>query len=553
MPGGPNTRGAGADGTFVKGRRIDRYEIRGLIGQGGMGAVYRAVDTKLGRTVALKTVVAHRRAAMNEEVRQRFMREALAASKVDHRNVVHVLDFGFTEDGTPFIVMEYLRGDDLGARLRDSQQPLAVEFVADVMLGVCAALHACHGAGIIHRDLKPANIFLVETDTGHEVKVLDFGVSKAPLAGDLTEEGQILGTPQYLSPEQIEGRTVPESDQYALGMVLYVCLTKRLPYEDHQNLSLLKAIELGKFQPPRAHRPELPETLEAIILQALRIAPSERFASVHALGQRLWAFASARGREQWKNYYFSATPSRPAKESTIGIPLVAELARGTLKGPAGVPSPALASTERPAMPARGTPPAIAPTEAMVATPGYGSSSKPPVVGPQAFVSTKLALPQPPDDAGSLMDVTGESQLGDRSEAGGRALRRAAIGLLGVGALATLGFFVYRGKPGGGAGSETPSAITPQPAATASPAPPPPPPPRAPEPVAPAPSPPPTPPAASRAAPAPKPAPPARAADVDKSLLAKNKKDPAPKLPAAATPTKPKSGVEYTSDGVPIMP
>src|SRR6266540_241992 len=449
MPGGPNTRGAGADGTFVKGRRIDRYEIRGLIGQGGMGAVYRAVDTKLGRTVALKTVVAHRRAAMNDEVRQRFMREALAASKVDHRNVVRVLDFGFAEDGTPFIVMEYLRGDDLGARLRDNEQPLAVEFVADVMLGVCAALHACHGAGIIHRDLKPANIFLVETDTGHEVKVLDFGVSKAPLAGDLTEEGQILGTPQYLSPEQIEGRTVPESDQYALGMVVYVCLTKRLPYEDHQNLSLLKAIELGKFQPPRAHRPELPETLEAIILQALRIAPGERFASVHALGQRLWAFASARGREQWKNYYFSATPSRPAKESTLGIPLVAELARGTLKGPGGVPSPALASTERPATPARVTPPAIAPTEAVVATPGYGSSSKPPVVGPQAFVSTKLARPQPPDDAGSLMDVTGESQLGDRSEAGGRALRRAVVGLLGAGALAALGFFVYRGKPAAG--------------------------------------------------------------------------------------------------------
>src|SRR5687768_13054497 len=106
---GQRTPGFGADGMLAKGTRVDRYEIREAIGQGGMGAVYRAVDTKLGRTVALKTVVAHRRAAMNEEVRQRFMREALAASKVDHRNVVQVLDFGFMGDGSPFIVMEYLR------------------------------------------------------------------------------------------------------------------------------------------------------------------------------------------------------------------------------------------------------------------------------------------------------------------------------------------------------------------------------------------------------------------------------------------------------------
>ena len=108
-----------SDGGLAKGRRFDRYEIREQIGQGGMGAVYRAVDSKLGRTVALKTVVAqHAGAQMTEEVRQRFLREALAISKVDHRNVVQVLDFGFTDDGTPFLVMEFLRGRDLGTLLK---------------------------------------------------------------------------------------------------------------------------------------------------------------------------------------------------------------------------------------------------------------------------------------------------------------------------------------------------------------------------------------------------------------------------------------------------
>ena len=236
----------GSEDLFVKGQRIDRYEIREHIGQGGMGAVYRAVDTKLGRTVALKTVVAHRRGdRLTEEIRERFMREALAASRVDHRNVVQVLDFGFAEDGTPYMVMEYLRGRSLSELLKGTKEPLALDYVADVMLSVCAALRACHHVGIIHRDLKPANIFLCDTDTGWEVKVLDFGISKAPAADELTQEGQIIGTPQYLSPEQIEGTVGPESDQYAIGVLMYVCFTQRLPFAGYQSVSLLRAISEG--------------------------------------------------------------------------------------------------------------------------------------------------------------------------------------------------------------------------------------------------------------------------------------------------------------------
>jgi eukaryotic-like serine/threonine-protein kinase len=352
----------------IKGRRIDRYDLHELIGEGGMGAVYRAVDSRLGRTVALKTVVPHRSGAgLSDELRQRFMREALAASKVEHRNVVQVLDFGVAGDGTPYLVMEYLRGQDLGVLLKKSREPLAIEYVADVMLGVCAALRACHQLGIVHRDLKPSNIFLADTDTGHEIKVLDFGVSKAPMAGNLTQEGQILGTPQYLSPEQVNGKVGPESDQYALGVLLYVCLTKRLPFEEHQNLSLLRAIEVGRFLGPRAHRPEIPEALEVIILRAMHADADARFESVHALGQRLWEFASGRGQVEWKNYYFHSPPvALPANDTLRGIP----------------PGPAVT-----------TPPG---TRAPKAPPGAteifakSESGPPPQAGPQFFVSTKLA-------------------------------------------------------------------------------------------------------------------------------------------------------------------
>ena len=356
----------------LKRRRIDRYELHELVGEGGMGAVYRAVDSRLGRTVAVKTVVAHRsNEGLAHELRQRFMREALAASRVEHRNVVQVIDFGVTEDGTPYLVMEYLRGRDLGELLRKAKDPLAIDYVADVMLCVCAALRACHQQGVVHRDLKPSNIFLADTDTGPEIKVLDFGVSKAPNAGDLTQEGQILGTPQYLSPEQVNGKVGPASDQYALGVLLYVCLTKKLPFEDHQNLSLLRAIEIGRFRGPRAHRPEIPPELEAIILRAMHADPARRFESVHALGQALWKFASGRGQVEWKNYYFQTPPMAADGGTAKGIPF-APAGEGD-----GIPVP------RPIEPT-----ALLQDAADAGARSTGSAS------PQLFISTKLAKPTP---------------------------------------------------------------------------------------------------------------------------------------------------------------
>jgi serine/threonine protein kinase len=336
-----------------KGDRVDHFEIRELIGEGGMGAIYRAVDTRLGRVVAFKIVRGGEfTASFSEMVRQRFLREALAMSRVEHRNIVRILDFGFS-GVTPYLAMEYLRGRDLGKLIQATEGFLPVPEVIDLMLSVCAAIRACHDAGIIHRDLKPSNIFLCDSDNGFDVKVLDFGISKAPLLdGDLTKDGQIVGTPQFLAPEQLTGRSLPQTDQYAIGVVLYECLTKSLPYQSHAILGLLRAIDEGDFTPPTALRGDIPKELEAVILRAMRPLPEDRFPSVHALGRALWPFASPHAHERWRAYFSDERRPEPADASIHGMPLIEALVRGLPAPPgpaaaAAAPRPALGIAERP--------------------------------------------------------------------------------------------------------------------------------------------------------------------------------------------------------------
>jgi len=434
-----------AEDLFVKGQRIDRYEIREHIGQGGMGTVYRAVDTKLGRIVALKTVVAHKRGdKLTEEIRERFMREALAASRVDHRNVVQVLDFGFADHGTPYMVMEYLRGRSLSAILKSASAPLAIDYVADVLLSVCAALRACHHVGIIHRDLKPANIYLCDTDTGWEVKVLDFGISKAPTADELTQDGQIIGTPQYLSPEQIEGTVGNESDQYALGVLLYVCLTQRLPYANFHGVRLLRAISEGKFDPPAVSG-----ALEAIVLRAMHVEPRQRFDSIHALGQRLWDFASPSGQTQWKTFYFHtpAAAQPPKPETMTNAPQLRELGRDKAAPSFGAAAPSPAAPRvSPARDASASASASAEKPRADSTASLDAVSalartepQPSTIGPSNFAVTKTAAASGMGEPTSLShsDIAGESALSDARDTGSRqrarrlARWRVAIAVAGV--------------------------------------------------------------------------------------------------------------------------
>jgi serine/threonine protein kinase len=301
-------------------RQIGRYELDAVIGEGGMGSVYKGLDTKTGRTVAVKVVNVPSDERAAEKLRLRFMREVRAVSRIGHPNVVQVHDYGFSDDNTPYLVMEMLVGTDLGKILRSSRSALPTPYVADVILEVCAAVRACHAASIVHRDLKPGNIFLAKTDAGPgwQVKVLDFGIAKAPFGDNLTNLGQIVGTLQYVSPEQVDGTAGPESDQYGIGVILYACLTKRLPFGGLKDVALLKAITRGEFPTPRSCRPELPEALEAIILRAMSVAPSDRFESVYALGQQLWPFASRLGHRSWERFY-TAAAAAPAMDTTAEI------------------------------------------------------------------------------------------------------------------------------------------------------------------------------------------------------------------------------------------
>jgi eukaryotic-like serine/threonine-protein kinase len=283
---------------------LGQYRIVRTLGSGGMGAVYEAAHTESGKAVALKVLAAD--LASDSRYRARFLREAASASKIDHPNVVKVIDYG-ADQRAPFIVMQLLRGEDLGRRLNRSIAGLSLTEAVDTMLGICAGVFAAHQVGVVHRDLKPTNIFLARL-AGDELspKVLDFGISKiqdAELSASLTDPGAILGTTPYLSSEQVEGEEVDaRADQYALGVVLYESLTGRRPYESENQHVLMRSIREGIFPPPSRLRSDLPSDLEAVILRALARQRVDRFPDVRALAAALFPFGSVKARARWADF-----------------------------------------------------------------------------------------------------------------------------------------------------------------------------------------------------------------------------------------------------------
>jgi eukaryotic-like serine/threonine-protein kinase len=273
-------------GVVVQGKyRIDR-----VLGAGGMGTVVAATHLGLRHPVAIKLLAAE--VAHEPEVLARFLREAQAAARLTGEHVARVLDVGALDDGTPFLVMEYLDGLDLGALIaRRGRLPAGQ--VVDYALQACAALAEAHAAGVVHRDIKPANLFVTERADGTPlVKVLDFGISKLIAAGDVgvTRTRAILGTPAYMSPEQmrssrdVDGR----ADLWALGVVLFECLAGRRPFDadTFSGLCLQAAIE-----PTPRLGVALPSGLERIVDRCLEKAADARFASAAALAAALAPFA----------------------------------------------------------------------------------------------------------------------------------------------------------------------------------------------------------------------------------------------------------------------
>ncbi|CAN5612328.1 hypothetical protein BH23PLA1_BH23PLA1_38660 [soil metagenome] len=255
------------------GTMFGRYRIDKMLGEGGMGAVYLAFDTELDRKVALK--VPHFSAHENPEVIQRFRREAKAAAGFHHPNLCPVHDVGQI-DGKHFLTMPYIEGETLSSLLKEG--PLPEQRAAEVIRILALALQRAHEKGVIHRDLKPSNI-MVGLDGG--LVVMDFGLARRGLAEDSlkTKAGELLGTPAYMAPEQVDGDVEaigPATDVYALGVILYQLLTNRLPFVGRTAMSVLVQIQTATPPRPSELRPGLDRRLEAICLKAMARNPEDR-------------------------------------------------------------------------------------------------------------------------------------------------------------------------------------------------------------------------------------------------------------------------------------
>jgi serine/threonine protein kinase len=276
------------------GSSFARYQIVRCIGVGGMGAVFEATHALLRKRVALKAM--HTSLGRSEASRARFLREAETVARIRHPNVVDISDVGI-ERGVPFLVMEFLEGEDLAAQL-EREQRLPVARAVDIVLPVVAGLATVHRLGIVHRDIKPENVFLALDGLGDTVpKLLDFGVSK-----DLEASGHagaplrhtVAGTPYYMAPEQAHGSGVLDAraDQYAVGVLLYQCLAGVRPFQSESLLELIHLIDSGVYKPLAEHCADLPEGLEALIARAMSRDPAQRFPDTESFGQALAAYAS---------------------------------------------------------------------------------------------------------------------------------------------------------------------------------------------------------------------------------------------------------------------
>ncbi|MBS2019302.1 MAG: serine/threonine protein kinase, partial [Deltaproteobacteria bacterium] len=286
------------DRSSLVGRTIDgKYEIEALVGQGAMGAVYRAKQTTLGTTVALK--VLHRASAAEPMFAARFLREAQAASRVDHPSSIRVIDFGEEPDGLLYIAMEYVDGRSL-AEILSREGPLPVSRIVDIASQALAALAVAHDLGVVHRDIKPENIMVLsgKDDDGNPhdiVKVCDFGVAKVVdparmRAPSVTAEGLVVGTPEYMSPEQARGEPCDaRSDVYSMGVLLFHLMTGKVPFDSSTAFGTALMHVTDEPTRPTLLDPSIDQRLEAICLKAMRKRPEDRHASARELRAALRA------------------------------------------------------------------------------------------------------------------------------------------------------------------------------------------------------------------------------------------------------------------------
>ena len=280
-----------------------RYEIEGKLGEGAMGVVYRARDSAIGRIVALKMLSAE--VGAEEELHQRFEREAEAIGRLNHPNVVTVYDLGH-HDGQLYMAMELLEGEDLRS-LVESRADIPLADRVRILMQICEGLGYAHSRGVVHRDVKPANIHV---SAGGKVKLLDFGLARVATRETITRRGVILGTPDYMAPEQAMGKGVDRrSDVFSAGVVFYEFLTLEKPFKGKTLHAVLYQIIQEEPEPLLTVNPEIPVRLAAVVHGMLRKDPDRRYPSMEEVGRELGAIHDALRRSRSRSALPQAVPA----------------------------------------------------------------------------------------------------------------------------------------------------------------------------------------------------------------------------------------------------
>lgn len=300
--------------------RLGRYELLRVLGQGAMGVVYEGLDPALGRQVAIKTIL---RSALHDadtaaDTSARFVREAQAIARLSHPHIVMVFDFG-EEGDVAYFVMEFVRGRDLKSALDDGDSFSLTDTVR-IVCELLSALDFAHRNGVVHRDVKPANVML---DGGGHVKLTDFGVARlADSAGERTQAGTMVGTPSYMSPEQILGQPVgSRTDIFAVGIILYQCLTGIKPFLGPGTWAIQKQIVHDDPVPPSVVRPEIHPAFDTVLARALAKDPQARYGTAGEFADALKS-AAAHASDPGVKLAGRATDTTPAAEATVAATVV---------------------------------------------------------------------------------------------------------------------------------------------------------------------------------------------------------------------------------------